>query len=186
MNEETVLAELRSLPNMIKCRVPDKRDLERVFREEAEAKTSSGMPLENRALAECMGRRNHIFAGFRDEFDPVPYVSVQMEDADGNIVGQQIPISDRPKYEGREDLVWLSDDFWMDTAAMGGEIKVVLVPQHLTVIGGGDGISDPVAMYPSPPADSIMRGVLGVGDDPSTATAVIGYNRRGLNGPSRA
>jgi hypothetical protein len=176
MNEETVLSELRALPNMIKCLVPDGKDLERVFGEEAESKTSSGMPLDNRALTECMGRSSHIFAVFRGEFDPIPYVSVQMEDPDGNIVGQQIPISERPRYEGREDLVWLSDDFWMSPTAMGGEIKVVLVPQHLTVIGGGDGASDPVAMYPSPPADRIVREVLGVGDDPATATAVIGYN----------
>ena len=183
MNEEKVLAELRALPNMIKCLVPDERDLERVFGEEAESKTSSGMPLDNRALTECMGRSNHIFAVFRDEFDPVPYASVQMEDALGNIVGQQIPLSERPKYEGREDLIWLSDDFWMCTSAMGGDIKVVLVPQRLTVIGGADGISDPVAMYPSPPADRIMREVLGVEDDPSTATAVIGYNRGARSGP---
>lgn len=176
MTAEGILAKLRALPNMVACEVPQECDLRRVFDVEAQSETLSGMPLENRALRDVQAKKHFILAVFNGDFEPTASISVQMENAAGMVVGRQIPIEDRPKYEGRGDLVWLSDDFWIDPNALGGEVKMVLIAQPLTVIGPQDGANAPIAMYPAVPGDKLIREILGVPEDPAMATAVIGYD----------
>jgi len=171
-----VLDKLRAIPSVERAEELGESLFTRMCGEESEVSTSSGMPLENRALKETMSRREHVCVLFGKPFDTPDHHEVLMMNEKDQIVGFDVPAGMRSKYEGREDLVWMSEDFAMDPNSIGGEIRVVLVAQELSCIGKEDGAERPVAMYPSPSTDMLLRSALSFDRSGKYATAVVSFD----------
>lgn len=179
-----VVGKIRSMPNMIYADVPDESDLRAFYDEECKVAGISEMPMENEAMAVSRSRKHHIVVAFSGALDAVPHHEVVMKDSTGRIVGWDVPPELAHEVEGRTDLMWMCDDFVIDPNAMDGEVRVVLVPQKVSFIGEEDGVADPVAMYPSPSTDMMIRERYGITRDSKYVTVIIGFDElRSCRGP---
>ena len=171
-----VVGKLGSMPQIVSVYIPDESDIRTFYEEESRVSTISDMPMENEAMAVSKSRKHHLIVVFTEGLGNSPHHEVVMKDGDGNLVGWDVPPGLEYEVEGRDDLVWMSEDFVIDPSAMEGEIRVVLVAQRLTVIGEDDGVRDPVAMFPSPSTDMMIRERYGITLDSRCATAIVGFD----------
>ena len=130
-----VVGKLGSMPQIVSVYIPDESDIRTFYEEESRVSTISDMPMENEAMAVSKSRKHHLIVVFTEGLENSPHHEVVMKDGDGNLVGWDVPPGLEYEVEGRDDLVWMSEDFVIDPSAMEGEIRVVLVAQRLTVIG---------------------------------------------------
>ena len=164
-----VVGKLRSMPQIVSVYIPDESDIRIFYEEESRVSTISDMAVSK-------SRKHHLIVVFTEGLENSPHHEVVMKDGDGNLVGWDVPPGLEYEVEGRDDLVWMSEDFVIDPSAMEGEIRVVLVAQRLTVIGEDDGVRDPVAMFPSPSTDMMIREMYGITLDSRCATAIVGFD----------
>ncbi len=171
-----VAEKLASFPGVISVEIPEASDLEVFYTEEGNVESIADMPLENEAMEVSRSRKHHLILTVLDGFDNTPHHEVVMRDGTGRTVGWDVPPGLEHEIEGRDDLIWMGDDFVIDPAAMEGEIRTVLIAQELDLIGEEDGVKDPVVMYPSPSTDRLIRERYGIPDDPKYATAVVAFD----------
>ncbi len=178
-----VACKFQSMPNMIYVGIPEESDLMDFYEEESKVAGISDMPMENEAMTVSRSRKHHLVVAFSGALDTVPHHEVVMKDEEDRLVGWDVPPGLAHEVEGRTDLTWLSDDFVIDPNAMCGEIRVVLVPQKLSFIGEEDGVADPVAMYPSPTTDSMIRCRYGITMDSKYVTVIVGFDELSCRSP---
>lgn len=171
-----VAEKLASFPGVLSVEIPEASDLEAFYAEEGSVGSIADMPLENEAMEVSRSRRHHIILAVLDGFDSVPHHEVVMKDETGRTVGWDVPPGLEHEVEGRDDLIWMGEDFVIDPAAMEGEIRTVIVAQEMDLIGEEDGVKNPVVMYPSPSTDRMIRERYGIPDDPRYATAVVAFD----------
>ncbi|MCQ2079051.1 MAG: hypothetical protein MJZ38_03215 [archaeon] len=156
--------------------VPTEAELERFFEMEASIQTGSGMPLVNLSLQEAMRRRHHLVIVQREIIDRVPHHNMTMVDSEGTVVGFDVPDDLRHEVEGRDDLVWLSEDFVMDPSKGVGEVSIVLHPYPITIIGEDEGVRDAVLMFPAAPVDDLIRDTYGVPHTREFNSAIVSFD----------
>lgn len=173
-----IVAKLKRTPHVLGVYTVVPEDLERFFDIEADTKAGSGMPMLNRALDECRRRSSFLVVASDGEgFDQSIGNEVSMVDERGKVVGRMVSPDQMDDFAGRQDVVWLSDDFVLFTDLIpNGEIKVVMNPINITVVGREDGAADAVAMSPAPPGDAFLRGRLGITMDSHVSLFVMGFN----------
>jgi hypothetical protein len=178
MSIETIIKKLRSAEGVAEAFVLEGEILNTVLDEEGSIDTSIGMPLDNRALAECI-RKNTIlclFCGY--SFEPPSEHVMIMEDGNGNIVGHDIPIGSKDDPINDPDAVWLSEDFVMFPSLMTcDDMKVVMLPQKINTINETDGAKGPILLYPASTTDMILRKHFGIDtEDPDIASALLAFD----------
>lgn len=174
---EDFLRYVKELNGVLDAFIPDDSTMESIFALESNVEdTSFGTPMDNRALAESKKRLKHIIVFCNYAFSvPTDHVMV-MEDADGCIVGFDIPPGKQEEYIDRTDLVWLSDDFVL---VMNGKdmAKVVMLPQKLDFVNGKYDVDNAILFYPVTTTDIFLKEKFKMDkSSPSIASAVLSFD----------
>lgn len=160
--------------------VPTEEELKSFFDMEAGMQTSSGMPMINRSLEESVKREHHICIIQKKILDWVPHHHMTMVDSKGNIVGFDIIDGLEEDIYGRDDLIWLSDDFVMLPDACQGEVFIVLHPCPITLFDDDPEVNDMILMFPAAPVDDLIRDTYGIPHVRDYNSAIVSFN-----GPKR-
>ncbi|MDR0524205.1 MAG: hypothetical protein LBG62_07305 [Candidatus Methanoplasma sp.] len=175
---EAIIEKLQCAGGVFKVERLEGEVLDEILSEEAGVDTSIGMPMDNRALAECLKRDTFLCVFCDYSFEkPEDHVMV-MEDGNGNRVGHDVPEGMMGDFKDDPDAIWLCDDFVMfPSLATSDDLKIVMLPQSVTVIGEEDGAGSPVLLYPATTTDVALRRALGVNpSDPGIATAILAFD----------
>lgn len=171
-----VAEKLRSFPQIFAFFIPTEEELERFFQLEGTMSTSSGMPLINLSLDEAMKRKHHICIAQKEMIDPGIHHNMTMIDSDGKTIGFDVPEELEYEVEGRDDLVWLSEDFVLDPNASVGEVSMVLHPFPIEVIGNEEGACNAILMFPAAPTDDLMRDTYGLEHTKEYSFAMLSFD----------
>lgn len=140
--------------------------------------SSFGMPLANRALEEVQKRRAAVCIFCYSTFEPPSSHVMIMEDGNGNVVGHDVPKCMCDQYKDDPDVFWLCEDFAMyPHKAETEEMIMVMLPQKAKCVGEGEGVKDPVLMYPATTTDILLRQRFGVSlNDSRIASAILAFD----------
>jgi hypothetical protein len=149
-----------------------------ITEEEFGVGTVSGMPMENRALAECKKRDTMICLFCNGIFEESHSGHVMiMEDNNGNIVGHDVPDHMLDKFKDDPDVFWLCDDFVMfPNKASLGDIKMVLLPKKVESLNETHGAIDPILLYPATTTDMLLKRHFGIDPDHRISSAILAFN----------
>lgn len=175
---EQVPAKLRTLDRIVAACPMDAAAAQEFFDRDESASEDASMPVDNEGLRESRTRQLHICIAYRGDMPVVDQHTLEMRDADGRVLGFDVPAKDRAQYEGREDVVWLSDDFLLlPNAGLGSDVKMVMLAQHLAEVGPADGAADLVMIVPATPVDVAMRQRYHIDPDVRRiATSIVSFN----------
>lgn len=175
-DSERIAEIVRSLPSVSKVFIPSEDEMDRVFSAEGAVRTGSGMRMRNDSLAESMKRPEHLIVVHGENLEHrIPHHSITWETDTGRTVAFDVPDDLRQEVEGRDDLIWISEDFAMVSSADIEDVVCVLHPAPIGFIGEKDGVRDPIIMYPATPVDQLIRRMYSVDPSPKYATAVLSY-----------
>lgn len=158
------------------------RDLmERIVAEESTVMSSFGTPVDNSGLRDCL-RHGTIAVVFTDRTFRVPStVSMVLRNEKGEIVGHNVPEGMLTELSGRDDVVFISDDFvlYPETSLGKGPVMELRSKPYR---GDGDtapeGI-DPVIWFPSTTSSEIIHRWFGIPvTDLGTALVAVDLYRR--------
>ncbi len=145
--------------------------------EESQVVSSFGTPIENEAMDECLSKEVRLCIYCDYSFEHPDDSIMFMMDGDGKIVGQDVADSKRSQFEGKEDIMWLSEDFVLYTGAdMGADIRMIMVSQRYHGFSEEDGVSDAVVFFPATSTDCIIKSRYGYPQDQQIATAIMGLS----------
>lgn len=145
---------------------------------ESEVKATLGISCMNQGVEECL-ERQHVIVVIKDSrFRPPPEPTVLLVADQGELVlGREIFPHERGEYEGKANVVFLSQDFIVFTDRMPRSRECFLMPPvPFPEVAELPEVSDVVSCSPSPPADMYVRAVHGLPDDPKLASILIGFN----------
>ena len=177
MDIDAVVAKLKSMEHVVDVFVPEESDIEKFFEKESEVKTGSGMIFRNDSLEEAKKRTRHLcVVQDKESFDKTPHHLITWETTDGNLMAYDVPPSLRHEVEGRNDLIWLSANFVMEPIPYASDLVCVMHPSPINVVGEEEGVKDVIALYPSPPADKMIRERYHIDDSWDYATRIVSFN----------
>ncbi|MDR3282765.1 MAG: hypothetical protein LBS92_04050 [Candidatus Methanoplasma sp.] len=153
--------------------------LREALEEEAGVGTLSGMPMENRALAECLGKEVAVCMfcnGVFEQSSASEHIMV-MEDGRGNVVGHDVSKEMAVVFKDDPEVFWLCDDFVMYPGrASIGDIKMVMLPKRIRSLGESDGVRNPVILYPATTTDLILKRRFDVAADSRVSSAILAFD----------
>lgn len=177
MDLEAVVSKLKSMEHVVDVFVPEDEDLQDFFEKESETKAGSGLILRNDSLEEAKKRTRHLcVVQDRESFDNTPHHLITWETTDGKLMAYDVPPNLREEVEGRKDLIWLSDNFVMEPIPYASDIVCVMHPSPINVVGEDEGVKDVIALYPSPPADKMIRDRYNIENTWDYATRIVSFN----------
>lgn len=171
-----VVEKLRKMKQLRNVIVPTDEELKAFFETEASIGTQSGMPMINASLRESMKRKHHLVLAQSDAIEHTPHHLMTMIAPDGTTVGFDVPKGLEYEVEGREDLVWLSEDFVLDPNGSIGEVTVVMHPYPVSILGAEEGVKDAVLMFPAPSVDIMIRDTYNIGRSVEYSTAILSFD----------
>jgi len=136
-----------------------------------------GIKCANKGVEECL-KREHVVVVIKDSrFRPPPDPTVLLVDYDGQILGMEIFPHQRKQFEGREDVLFLSQDFivFADRKARRGEC-FLMPPVAFPELEEMPNTRNVISCSPSPLGDMFVRGVHDLVDDPKLASILIGWD----------
>lgn len=170
------MARLESLGRVRSVHHIENDTVAMIAEEEGSVRTSSGMPFQNLALDAFMAHSDFLCVFCTDDIEPSSDHVLAMMDGDDRMVGFDIPRGREAEFKDRQDLVWLSDDFAMYPNAFDGDVRMVMMPHKITIIGRSEGIVDPILFYPSTTVDQMLKRVYGIEDDLGLASALVSFD----------
>ena len=175
---ERVLAKLRSIDRVVVACPIDEKAAQEYFDRDEDANENASMPIDNEGLRESRTRQLHICIAYHGDMPVIDQHMLEMRNAEGQVLGFDVPVKDRAQYERRDDIVWLSDDFLLlPNVGMGSDVKMVMLAQHLVEVGPADGAADLVMIVPTTPVDVVMRQKYGIDQDVQRiATSIVSFN----------
>ncbi|MDR2846476.1 MAG: hypothetical protein LBV63_04250 [Candidatus Methanoplasma sp.] len=150
-----------------------------VSEEENGIGTVSGMPMENRALAECRKRDTAICMFCNGVFEESHGGHVMiMEDNSGNVVGHDVPADMMDQFRNDPEAFWLCEDFVMfPNRALAGDIKMVMLPKPVVSLNETHGAKDPILLYPATTTDLLLKRHFGIAtDDHRLSSAILAFD----------
>lgn len=154
---DSVLRAIVSLPEVIMACPMDRHILDTAFSLESEAK-SELMEFENRALNMSRECSEHLFVLARRQFDPAPHIPMVMLDESDDTVGFFVSPTQKSQYREGDGFRWVTDSMVVtDSIRSTSRVRMVSVPQYLTVIGREQGVRNAMAFLPSLRTDAYLR-----------------------------
>ena len=154
---DSVLRALVSLPEVIMACPMDRHILDTAFSLESEAK-SEQMEFENRALNMSRECSEHLFVLAKRQFDPAPHIPMVMLDESDDTVGFFVSPTQKSQYREGDGFRWVTDSMVVtDSIRSTSRVRMVSVPQFLTVIGREQGVRNAMAFLPSLRTDAYLR-----------------------------
>jgi len=180
MGEETVskpLEIIRKMKGVVNAFQLDKTILDQMKAEEDKVRAMGNISVINQGFNEAL-HKDHVIAIIKDpRFRPPPEPTVLLVSNQGEIMGLEVFPFTAKQYQGREDVVWLSDAFvvFPGVKAVGGE-QFVMPPVSFPELNESNGCKDVVSCSPAPTCDLLMRTYYKLQDDPKLASVLVGYN----------
>lgn len=114
MDVDELVERLRSEKGTVRVEIMPDDLFDRVVEEESGVSGAMGnMPIINSGLKDCIERRTRVCV-FEDLGFWHPDVrSMRMLDSNGNMIGHDLTDAEIPEFMGRDDVVFISDDFVM-------------------------------------------------------------------------
>ena len=155
----------------------DKDILEELRKEESTVRAMGNIEVDNRGFNEALKRESVICIVKDPRFRPPPEPTVVLLSSDGEILGEEVFPFTAKKYEGRDDVVWLSDAFVMfpEVHGDGGE-KFVMPPVSFPELNPSNGCKNVISCSPAPTCDLLMRQHYKYPDDPKLASVLIAFD----------
>ncbi|MFA6805465.1 MAG: hypothetical protein WCQ23_05240 [Candidatus Methanomethylophilaceae archaeon] len=155
----------------------DNETFQEIKRSEEGVVASGGMVYENRALDDCYLKDVLMCIFCKGLVEEQKEISMVMMDDFGNITGNDVPPCLRSEYQGRKDLIWISDNFVIYTRAKQlSESRIVLLSRKFYALESVEGVSDPICFYPNVTSDRILKERFMDTYDPQMCTMIIGFN----------
>lgn len=176
---ERVIAKLKAREHTEGVFVPTADQKEIIFKAEGGVKAGTGMPIRNDSLEEARKRQHNLVlvSSVGGDFGWVPHHNMTWEDSRGNVVAFDVPDALRYEIDGRDDLIWISEDFVMDPNVLGSdELTIVFHPAPITIVGEEEGVKDAILMFPAAPVDDVIRMMFGVEHTPRVNTSILSFN----------
>ncbi len=159
----------------MKVEIPDREFLCALEKDDMCVDTSFGMTIDNKAMDACLSCDFVLCVYVNTFFEKPDDIIMMMQDPFGNIVGHSVAQSQMNDFSGREDLIWLSDDFVLyPDVEMKESTILVMLPQIYKGFSEQDGVSEAVIFYPATTTDFIIKEKYGGFDDPNIATLLMG------------
>jgi len=145
---------------------------------ESGVKATLGISCLNLGVEECLQRQNVIVVVKDSRFRPPPEPTVLLLADKGDLVlGREIFPHERKDFEGKSNVIFLSQDFIVYTDKMPKTKEMfVMPPVSFPEVAALPGVRNVVSCSPSPPADMYVRAAHGLADDPKLASILIGYD----------
>ncbi len=175
---ERVIELLKGMEGSIHVFRLDDATREKVVEIEHGVKASFGISCLNLGVEECLRRQNVIVVIKDSRFRPPPEPTVLLV-ADGGelIMGREVFPHERKDFEGKPNVIFLSQDFIVFTDKMPKTKEIfVMPPVSFPEVAALPDVSNVVSCSPSPPADMYVRATHGLPDDPKLASILIGYD----------
>lgn len=145
--------------------------------EEASVRSTLNIGVTNEGFNEALERDRVICIVKDPRFRPPPEPTVLLRGDDGTIMGIEVFPHTAKEYEGRQDIIWLSDGFVVFPEKKAHkEEKFVMPPVSFPELNENNGCTDVVSCSPSPTSDLIIKKHYGLKDDPKLATILVAYN----------
>lgn len=178
MDLEELVQRLRSERGAVRVEVMPDDLFDRVVEEESGVSGAMGnMPVMNTGLKDCMERGTRVCI-FEDLGFWHPDVrSMRMLDGNGNTIGHDLTDAELPEFRGRNDVMFISDDFVMyPNLPMDGVTTMELL--SIPYRGRGDWIpaeTSPVLWYPCSTSSDIIHAYYRQPNG-STASGILALN----------
>lgn len=178
MELEEVLQGIRNERGVFRAEVMPESLCRSIVEEESTVTAAGGsMGVRNLGLEDFMRRNTHIVAFVRSGFENPSGTSMRMVDEAGNVIGHDISLRDAPKYMGRPEVTFLSDDFVMynDVQVVGSTSMEMLGLPYRGRDGWIPESAEPVIWFSSTSSSMMIHRHF---DQPveDLATAMIGLN----------
>ena len=169
---------IRGLRGVIHAFYLDKDILDQLKEEEAKVRAMGNIEVRNEGFNQALERESVICIVKDPRFRPPPEPTVILESGNGEIIGEEVFPFTAKKYEGRDDVVWLSDGFVLFPAvkADGGE-EFIMPPVSFPELNESNGCKDVISCSPAPTCDLMIRNHYGLHDNPKLASVLVAFNR---------
>lgn len=144
------------------------------------------IPVVNKGLNECLMRDVCLLVVKNTKYSNPPTFSHDMllVTDKGRILGKLLAPEDIEKYQGRDDVYFLSKDFILfksdkTLSSRGQEKQFFLIPSaQFPELEDIEGVMDVVASSPSKTSYAYLGDKYGYGSDEATATLIVAFNKK--------
>lgn len=174
---DEVIEVLRNLEGVIEAFALKAETRKQLKDIESGVKATLDIEVKNTGLDECL-RREHVVGIIKDKrFRPPPSPTVLLVGDNGAILGEEVLPGLRSNYEGKQDLIFLSDDFVIYTDRKPTRREFFLMPPiSFPEIERIPGIENVVSCSPTALGDVLVRTSHELEDDPKLASVLIGFD----------
>ncbi len=169
---------VRKLRGVVNAFYLDREILEKVRAEEETVRAMGSITVNNLGYYEAI-QREHVICIVKDpRFRPPPEPTVILESGNGEIIGEEVFPFTAQKYEGKKEIIWLSDGFIMfPTIPATGKEEFLMPPVSFPELNPSNGCKDVVSCSPAPTCDKMIREYYGLKDDSRLASVLVAFNR---------
>ena len=173
---ENALSICKGLRGVREAYVLDGKIREEILEEEKKVMAAGGTGVDNQGIKEAFSRE-YVIAIIKDpRFRPPPEPTVLMLSGD-KVAGIEVFPWTSKEYEGRDDVIWLSDGFVVLTNQITDKpARFIMPPVSFPELNPSNGCTDVVSCSPAPTSDLMMRKYEGLEDDGKLASVLIGFN----------
>ena len=151
--------------------------LEELKAEEATVKSTLDIGVRNEGFNQALTKDKVICIVKDPRFRPPPEPTVILEGDNGLIMGIEVFPHTAKEYEGRDDVIWLSDGFVVFPRLTSTTKEAfVMPPVSFPELNPDNGCHDVVSCSPSATSDLIIKKHYGLKDDPKLASILVAYN----------
>lgn len=174
---DEVLKVLKGLDGVIEAFAlgPETR---RQLREiETGVKATLNIEVKNTGLDECL-RREHVVGIIKDKrFRPPPEPTILLMGDNGAVLGEEILPGQRGRFEDRQNLIFLSEEFVIYTDRKAAKQEYFLMPPvSFPEIEKVHGVKNVVSCSPTALGDVLVRTSHELEDDSKLASVLIGFD----------
>ena len=171
-----MLDKLGDMEGIVSAVPMDDDIIEIIAEEECSVTSMTGIEVVNQAYKDVMTRNNKICIFCSGTLPREETSTMLLEDEEGHVMGAMLPPSKIPEYQGRNDVVWVSEDFIIFPNVQGvGKEKFVLLPMKFDALDIPE-CKDVIMCSPAPSSDAILKRYFGRSVSEKTSTLIIGYN----------
>lgn len=126
----------------------------------------------------AMERKHRLCVFYTNDFQKDMRLRLKLETEDGTVIGTNILKGEAKDYSGREDILWVSDDFVVFPDVQGkGEERFILYPYDYTELHEvAPGCSNAIGISPTLSSDLYLKEHAGTSGDGMAFTTIVAFD----------
>lgn len=175
MRHDEFLEHLGKRGGVLRIEPLDRSTVQEVVRiEESICRVSCGLRLENAGVQTCASCSDLFVMFCTSEFPRPDCVTMEMVDDRGVVIGHDVTERMKYMYLGRDDLVWMSDNFVLyPNKTVPCDVRLVMKASRLEADLPGDVM--PWQFYPSPESADLLNSIFGI-EDRTISSVLVGVD----------